>query len=182
MNMWLFVLIFLCILKYFKGDILHIEKSDKYNAHEWFGSFCLCNLDDHQKSIKKSGTLSPHHVAYFPNLEHEPWYFGALSRIDAENYLKLDSNKTGSFLIRYSMNHQIENDKFHLYTLSVRDSNNEIRHYKIYLSKDERNHTFYSISPKVKLFKNIKELINHFEEKVDGLCNLLTKPCQSIRI
>lgn len=161
---------------------MHIDKSDKYNSHEWFGSFCLCNLDDQQKAVRKSGTLNPHDIAHFPSLDNEPWYFGALSRIDAENFLKQEPNQTGSFLIRYSINNQSDNDKFHLYTLSVRDSHNDVKHYKIYLSKDEKNHSFYSISPKVKLFKSIKELVHHFEEKLDGLCSLLTSPCESIRI
>ena len=129
--------------------------------------------------------MSPLNIATFTDLEKEPWFFGALSRIDAENYLKQEPNQTGSYLIRFSLSNseQIESNKFHFYTLSVRDSNHDIKHYKIYLSKDEKNHdhSFYSISPKVKLFKDIKELLQHFQKKIDGLCAILTEPC-SIRI
>jgi protein tyrosine kinase 6 len=166
-----------------KGEILHIDKNDKFSDDEWFGSLCLCNISDQQKTFRKGGKLSPHNIATFTDLEKEPWFFGALSRPDAENYLKLEPNQTGSYLIRFSLSNseQTESNKFHFYTLSVRDSNHDIKHYKIYLSKDAKNHTFYSISPKVKLFKDIKELIHHFKNKLDGLCAILTEPC-SMRI
>ena len=164
----------MCRIK-FQGQIFYVHERDKHSKTNWSASKVF-------NSNSRIGTIQPCHFASFVDLEREPWYFGALTRSDAENNLKMDPNKTGSYLIRYSLNNSYQNDKdkFHFYTLSVRDETGDIRHYKIFVNKDEQNRTLYSISPKIRMFKSIKELIDHFKlEDSEGLCATLKNPCVS---
>ncbi|KFP02670.1 Tyrosine-protein kinase Blk, partial [Calypte anna] len=101
------------------------------------------------------------------------WYFRTLSRKDAERLLLSSGNKVGSFLVRES-----ETSK-DAYSLSVRDSNSAhgdiIKHYRI-RSLDGGG---YYISPRM-TFSSLPELIHHYSQKGDGLCQRLTAPCISL--
>ncbi|NWZ69767.1 BLK kinase, partial [Acrocephalus arundinaceus] len=101
------------------------------------------------------------------------WYFRTLSRKDAERLLLSSGNKVGSFLVRES-----ETTK-DAYSLSVRDNNSShgdiIKHYRI-RSLDGGG---YYISPRI-TFSSLPELIHHYSQKGDGLCQRLTAPCTSL--
>ena len=180
-------------LSYNKGDILYVKEDEKYNDEEWYATIHACskskatsassaqntepNVYTRRKSIDhmqraNGGVVRVANLISLAYLESEPWYFGDLKRNDAENFLKNESNIEGSFLIRYS---GLSGD--HLFTLSVRSTNKEIKHYKIDVNKEETgNNVYYSISSKGK-YKNLSELLGFFS-KTDGLCVCLTRPCK----
>ncbi|CAF3462927.1 unnamed protein product [Rotaria socialis] len=83
---------------------------------------------------------------------HESWYYGLLSREEAEKYLKFYGNEKGDYLIRDS-ERRIGN-----YSLSIRDDINTVRHFRIELSEDG---TRYLIGKRS--FKSLNDLIEHYK-------------------
>jgi len=83
---------------------------------------------------------------------NEIWYFGLLSRDEAEKYLKLYGNEKGDFLIRDS-ERRIGN-----YSLSIRDDVDIIRHFRIELSNDGHRYVIGKRS-----FKSLNDLIEHYK-------------------
>ncbi|XP_057283735.1 tyrosine-protein kinase Blk isoform X2 [Pezoporus wallicus] len=124
-------------------------------------------------SSGRKGYIPSNFVAQVDSLEEEKWYFKALSRKDAERLLLSSGNKVGSFLVRES-----ETSKG-AYSLSVRDSDSAhgdiIKHYRI-RSLDGGG---YYISPRM-TFSSLPELIHHYSQKGDGLCQRLTTACISL--
>ncbi|XP_023075270.1 tyrosine-protein kinase Fgr isoform X2 [Piliocolobus tephrosceles] len=98
------------------------------------------------------------------------WYFGKIGRKDAERQLLSPGNPQGAFLIRES-----ETTKG-AYSLSIRDwdqtRGDHVKHYKI----RKLDTGGYYITTRVQ-FNSVQELVQHYMEVNDGLCNLLTAPC-----
>ncbi|XP_032619405.1 tyrosine-protein kinase Blk isoform X2 [Chelonoidis abingdonii] len=121
----------------------------------------------------KKGYVPSNFVAQMDTLEVEKWFFKALSRKDAERLLMAPGNKVGSFLVRES---ETNKDAF---SLSVRDSTSAqgdiIKHYRI-RSLDGGG---YYISPRI-TFSSLHQLVQHYSNKGDGLCQRLTTPCISL--
>ncbi|XP_052548465.1 tyrosine-protein kinase Blk isoform X1 [Tympanuchus pallidicinctus] len=127
------------------------------------------------KSLRsgKKGYIPSNFVALVDSLEQEKWFFKTLSRKDAERLLLSSGNKIGSFLVRES------ETSTGAYSLSVRDSDSAhgdiIKHYRI-RSLDGGG---YYISPRM-TFATLPELIHHYSQRGDGLCQRLIAPCTSL--
>ncbi|XP_007476307.1 tyrosine-protein kinase Blk [Monodelphis domestica] len=118
---------------------------------------------------KREGYVPSNFVTQVETLEVEKWFFKTISRREAERELLAPVNKTGAFLIRES-----ETIKG-AYSLTVKDTTsagNVIKHYKIRALDDGG----YYISPRV-TFPSLRELVQHYSKKGDGLCQKLTMPC-----
>lgn len=76
---------------------------------------------------------------------------------------------SGQFLVRESESKPGD------YSLSVKDGEN-IKHYRI---KTHEDGSGYYIARRV-AFKDLKELVDHYQRDADGLCVQLTTPCQMI--
>uniref|UniRef100_A0ABK0LC17 Tyrosine-protein kinase n=1 Tax=Rattus norvegicus TaxID=10116 RepID=A0ABK0LC17_RAT len=102
------------------------------------------------------------------------WYFGKISRKDAERQLLSDGNPQGAFLIRES-----ETTKG-AYSLSIRDwdqnRGDHIKHYKI----RKLDMGGYYITTRAQ-FESVQDLVRHYMEVNDGLCYLLTAPCMVMK-
>ncbi|XP_064417967.1 uncharacterized protein LOC102352014 isoform X2 [Latimeria chalumnae] len=163
------------------GQIIVIALKD-YNATE--GGFLKFQMGDPIAFLNEFGkwgrgrSLMTGEEGFFPNnyavpvnqLESDPWFFKGVSRKDAERQLLAPENKVGSFMIRDS-----ESNKGS-YSLSVRDydpvTGDGVKHYKI---RTLDNGGFY-ISPQI-IFCSLQELVRHYQEQNDGLCQKLTDPC-----
>ena len=138
-----------------KGDILYIFDEDKKD-NEWW----LARLRD----SSQRGYIPSQFVAQLDSLESQPWFFGAIKRMEAEKLLMFDTNRNGSFLIRISDGNQ------HAYSMSVRDGDS-VKHYRIHVVDGK----FY-ISKKMQ-FSVLNDLVVYYSKKADGLCVQLTQPC-----
>uniref|UniRef100_A0A8C7LY31 Src like adaptor n=1 Tax=Oncorhynchus mykiss TaxID=8022 RepID=A0A8C7LY31_ONCMY len=106
---------------------------------------------------------------YIPNNHvakvYHGWLFEGVARPKAEELLRLPGNRAGSFMIRESQKG--------VYTLSVR--HRVMVHYRIIRLPNN----WYYISPGL-TFQCLEDLVNHYSDCADGLCCILTIPCQAV--
>ncbi|XP_059805121.1 proto-oncogene tyrosine-protein kinase LCK-like [Hypanus sabinus] len=162
--------IFVALYNYEKThhDDLEFKKGDQMKViqreGEWWKAQSL--------ETGQEGYIPYNFVAKAHTLEIESWFFQGLSRKEAERQLLAAGNTQGSYLIRES-----ETTKGS-YSLSVRDFDSQqgdvVKHYKI-RSLDKGG---YYISPRI-TFNTLHELVDHYSYHIDGLCQLLKKPCQT---
>lgn len=103
-------------------------------------------------------------------LETEDWFFGKISRREAEKLLLSGDHPQGTFLIRNS------EQTAGAYSLSIRDfettKGSHVKHYKI-KTLDAGG---YFVTTR-KTFNTLQELVSHYTEGANGLCHQLTIPC-----
>lgn len=161
-------------LTFFKGDILLVKDEEKYENGIWMASIYR-KLGKNEATRPLSGLVNKKYLEEYYEIESEPWYFENIDRYQAETLLKSEANKPGSFLVRNStsdLNNQC-------YSLSVKDQNGEIKHYKIIRTVDDHGNVSYFINPKAK-FRAVSELVDHYSKKPEGLCKGLGQICQRI--
>ncbi len=95
-------------------------------------------------SRKKFSNTSPY--------DNESWYFGSITRDEAEHVLKLYGIEKGDFLIRNSER------KIGNYSLSIRANEDTIRHFRIESTDDG---TRFLIGKRS--FKSLNDLIEHYK-------------------
>ncbi|XP_055885177.1 tyrosine-protein kinase SRK2-like [Biomphalaria glabrata] len=118
----------------------------------------------------KEGYVPHNFVALMDTMESQDWFFGKITRKDAERLLKLPQSRLGAFLIRESETEP------GMCVLCVHDEDAKrgdcVKHYKI---RKMDNGGCYITSKSV--FATHVELIKHYQTKDDGLCRRLTSPC-----
>lgn len=98
------------------------------------------------------------------------WYFGKISRPDAENRLRAPGLPTGCYLIREC--HTSSGD----YALSVRNGDVGVYNYRIRTVKSDMGlTTAYSMDGQI-YFPNLSSLIDHYRHDAHGLRCKLTQP------
>lgn len=119
----------------------------------------------------RQGYIPRNYVATEKSVESEDWFFGRISRKDAEKMLMMDSNPRGTFLIRHREQTQAGG-----YSLSVRDfeanKGDHVKHYKI---KTLDQGGFY-VTTKM-TFTSLQQLVGYYAEGANGLCYRLTLAC-----
>eukprot|EP00062_Callorhinchus_milii_P019430 gi/632973986/ref/XP_007903421.1/ PREDICTED: tyrosine-protein kinase Srms [Callorhinchus milii] len=117
------------------------------------------------EDAQRKGLVPSTYVAQLEeSLTNQQWYFGDISRTNAEKLLLSPENATGSFLIRKSQNSQ--ND----YTISVRS--NTVHHFRIFLGS---NGSFFL--HKDQTFPTLDKLLQFYKTNYKLLGFPLTKPC-----
>jgi hypothetical protein len=96
------------------------------------------------KSRKNCSNQSPY--------DNESWYFGTITRDEAEHILKLYGLEKGDFLIRNSER------KSGNYSLSIRANDDIIRHFRIESTDDGKRFVIGK-----RLFKSLNDLIEHYK-------------------
>uniref|UniRef100_A0AAY4AQF3 Tyrosine-protein kinase n=1 Tax=Denticeps clupeoides TaxID=299321 RepID=A0AAY4AQF3_9TELE len=126
------------------------------------------------RSLTTGGTgyIPSNYVAPVDSIQAEDWYFGKLSRKDAERQLLSNGNPRGTFLIRES-----ETTKG-AFSLSIQDwddiKGEHVKHYKI----RKLDNGGYYITTRAQ-FETLQQLVNHYsgEHLAAGLCCRLVVPC-----
>jgi len=129
------------------------------------------------KSGRKEGFASKHYFVHKDarkEYERKPWYFGDMTREDAERLLGHTANNDGSFLIR----HTDTNNGMEVLTLkyfNTRPPEPESYKYMNYNVKTDNRQVWFSSRTK---FNTLSELIEFcMENKADGVATKLTNIC-----
>ncbi|XP_014243353.1 tyrosine-protein kinase Src64B [Cimex lectularius] len=116
------------------------------------------------------GLIPWNFVAQEKSVESEDWYFGKVSRKEAEKFLMAEEEPRGTFLVRDSEHNPSG------YSLSVKDWEQtrgyHVKHYKVKPSGDEG----YFIAAN-KIFPTLPALVQAYTKNALGLCHVLSKPC-----
>ncbi|XP_056618677.1 src-like-adapter [Triplophysa dalaica] len=156
-----------------------VHEKDSAVVFEDYPSPHICepifHMGDWLKVVSEEGywwkvySVETKEVHYIPQCNatkvYHGWLFENVSRQKAEDLLRLPGNRVGSFLIRESAKG--------MYTLSVR--HRAIKHYRIVRMPNN----WYYISPCL-TFPCLEELVNHYSDRADGLCCVLTGPCLTV--
>uniref|UniRef100_UPI00358ECF1F tyrosine-protein kinase Fyn-like isoform X1 n=1 Tax=Myxine glutinosa TaxID=7769 RepID=UPI00358ECF1F len=122
-------------------------------------------------TTNNKGYIPSNYVAPADSVQAEEWYFGKVSRKDAERQLLCPGNPRGTFLIRES-----ETTKG-AYSLSIRDwdevKGDNVKHYKI----RKLDSGGYYITTRAQ-FDALQKLVQHYSERAAGLCCRLVVPCR----
>ncbi|XP_015249058.1 PREDICTED: tyrosine-protein kinase HCK [Cyprinodon variegatus] len=114
------------------------------------------------------GIVPHNYLAKAESVELQPWFYGIMSRFEAQNHLMDPTNNEASFLVRQS-----ERDKVG-YVLSVK-SNSQVRHFKIFHVNEsfyvEQNHRFSSLV----------DLVDHYCNNSLNNIPSLGSPCKRVK-
>ncbi|XP_040203965.1 tyrosine-protein kinase SRK3-like [Rana temporaria] len=141
---------------------LEVRKGEALEVLEEQGTWILARTLKDNGEVK-TGYIPRTFLANAGSLEAEDWYFDLGTKMDAKRYLMQEQNGTGSFLVWKKKDEDY-------YYLSVREGS-EVRNYRI----QEFNDSYY-LGQRVS-FPTIKDLVQYYHEKQDGLCTKLDKPC-----
>ena len=125
----------------------------------------------------EKGHIPRNYVAFQSSIESEEWYFGQISRREAEDLLMAHTNARGTFLVRESEQNPGG------FALSIKDYDAErlyhVKHYKI---KPLDNNRGFFITTR-QTFPTLQDLVTGYQSSAcKGLCCQLTKPCQKVRV
>ena len=140
-----------------KGD--HLETSLSYMNGDWWLA--------QSKSTREVGYVPKNYVTDLNSIRVEPWFFGEISRSEAETLLRQPENKDGAFIIRTSESHGPSN-----YSLSV-NHKGAVKHYKI----NQYSTGGFYLNPN-SIFSTIQDLVEHHSKEPNGLCINLCEPCK----
>ncbi|KAF6202853.1 hypothetical protein GE061_003258 [Apolygus lucorum] len=118
----------------------------------------------------EEGLIPWNFVAEDKSVESEDWYFGKVSRKEAEKLLMAEEEPRGTYLIRDSEHNPSG------YSLSVKDWEQSrgyhVKHYKIKPAADGG----YFIAAN-QIFATLPALVQAYTKNALGLCHVLSKPC-----
>jgi tyrosine-protein kinase Src len=130
------------------------------------------------KNVKTGATghIPRNYVAFQSSLESQDWYFGDISRRDAEDILAAATNTRGTFLMRNSEQNPGG------FALSIKDWDPErmfhVKHYKV---KPLDNNRGYYITTR-QTFNSLVELVAGYSSaECKGLCCQLTTPAPRLK-
>ncbi|CAH0384472.1 unnamed protein product [Bemisia tabaci] len=118
----------------------------------------------------EEGLIPWNFVAEEKSIESEDWFFGKISRKEAEKLLLAEENPRGTFLVR---------DSEHLpggFSLSVKDweeaRGHHVKHYKV--KPLDKGGFFIATS---QTFPSLPALVTAYTKNALGLCHVLARPC-----
>jgi fyn-related kinase len=139
-------------LSFKKGQKLVIVNS---NDGDWWQA--------KQLGDERVGYIPSNYVAPMQSMEAEDWFLGKIPRQKAERLIMNDGSP-GAFLVRESETRPGD------FSMSVRDGE-AVKHYRIRTLDDGGFYIARRIS-----FKDLPEMVRHYQEDADGLCTRLGQP------
>ncbi|XP_042231060.1 tyrosine-protein kinase SRK3-like isoform X2 [Homarus americanus] len=149
-------------LSFKKGDLMEVlQQSDE----DWWQA--------RHVNTSKEGFIPVPYIAPSSSLECQDWYFGNITRVQAEQLLLSKINRTGAFLIRVS-------DAGHGYSLSLRSVREpsylaRIKHFRICTAEN----TCFFIT-RTKVFQTLNDLVEYYMSGHDAteLGRTMRYPCE----
>lgn len=143
-------------LSFRKGDIMVIMSNSQ--------KLWLARIND------RTGYVNPKVLA---EIWDEEWFVGRMDRDEAERLFIKKTNEPGFFLVRLS----IPAKDGQIYSLSVRNKDDSLKHYRIFRELNSNGFWNYWLSGSKCKFDSIKILVEYYMKKCGGLCTELTSPC-----
>ncbi|KAM9855706.1 protein-tyrosine kinase 6b [Aulostomus maculatus] len=144
---------------------ISFQEGDLFSLINREGDWWTVQMVDKNGRILGTGVVPANYLMRAENLEKEEWYFGTMSRYEAQSHLLAPGNDQGAFLIRLSEKDNVG------YVLSVR-SNGQVKHFKIL---QERG-SFY-VEPN-RQFSSLTDLVEHFCSHRLTVTSSLGQPCR----
>ena len=107
------------------------------------------------------------------NVLYFSWFYGKISRTEAQKFLLSPANRHGAFLIRESDHENVNYN----YALSVRDGD-VVKHYRI-RALDSNQRFFITRRSE---FTTLQGLVEHYKNNADDLCVKLCLPCRKVSL
>ncbi|MEQ2209959.1 hypothetical protein XENOCAPTIV_006529 [Xenoophorus captivus] len=128
-------------LSFQEGDLLDVisRNGDWWTARKIGKNGCVVG----------TGIVPHNYLARAESLQMQPWFYGTMSRFEAQNHLMEPANQESAFLIRQSERGGVG------YVLSVK-SNSHVRHFKIF----HIDETFYV--EQNQRFNSLVDLVDHY--------------------
>eukprot|EP00066_Takifugu_rubripes_P026040 XP_011615306.1 PREDICTED: protein-tyrosine kinase 6 [Takifugu rubripes] len=149
-----------------QGDELSFREGDLFNVLSRGDDWWEVQRIDANGRVLDSGVVPGNYLAPAESIQIQPWYFGTLTRFQAQQYLLEPENSEGAFMIRVSEKDNVG------HVLSVRSSRH-VKHYKILQTNGsnffvEANHRFSSLV----------ELVEYYRTNSLNNGDMLGNPCK----
>uniref|UniRef100_W5MD10 Tyrosine-protein kinase n=1 Tax=Lepisosteus oculatus TaxID=7918 RepID=W5MD10_LEPOC len=142
---------------------LSVKEGDKLSVIEKLGDYVFAQK---LSGSLESGLVPANYVTVIRDeFTNHRWYYGNISRQQAEKLLLSSPNKSGSFLVRISESNSDE------YSISARNEG-KVQHFRVYRSP----YGAYYVSNK-KQFATLEELICHYQANCKSLGVPFTQAC-----
>ncbi|XP_067904436.1 tyrosine-protein kinase Srms [Heterodontus francisci] len=127
---------------------LSLKKGEKLSVIRDEGDYLVAQKTTGSQVAE--GLVPTNYVKVIESFANEPWYFGSISRSNAEEMLQSAENQNGTFLVRKS---ETGNSN---YSISV--LNDQVHHFRIFTSPEgvfylHENRTFSTISDLLEFYK-----------------------------
>lgn len=154
-------------LSFCKGEtLLLLDQGDDENEDWWYAR----HTDPKYTNQKQEGYVPRNYVALEDTLDTQEWFFGSISRKEAERNLLSRTNEPGVFLVRESETCPGS------FVLSVKDHDQQkgdcVKHYKM---RNMDSGGVYIAARRT--FDKIPDLVEHYKIESDGLCRSLKSAC-----
>ncbi|CAN9515235.1 unnamed protein product [Ophioblennius macclurei] len=132
-------------------DELSFRTGDRFTVIRATGGWWEAHRIDRNGRVLATGIVPGNYLSKSEAVHEQPWFFGTMNRLDAQDHLMAPENQDGSFLIRHSERDGVG------YVLSVRSSS-RVKHYKILQSDGRGFHIVPSLA-----FAALEDLVQHYQ-------------------
>ncbi|XP_075331475.1 protein-tyrosine kinase 6b [Odontesthes bonariensis] len=147
-------------------DELSFKEGDLFRVVCRSGDWWTAQRINKNGRVLDTGIIPNNYLARAESLQMEPWYYGIMSRFEAQSHLIGPGNEEGAFLIRQSEKDNIG------YVLSVRASN-RVLHFKIHQQDESAFHI-----ERTNRFNSLTDMVEHYYTHSLSNAGLLRIPCK----
>lgn len=147
-------------------DELSFQEGDLFNVTSRNGDWWTARKIDRNGRVLGTGIVPNNYLAPAETLRLQPWFFGTLTRFEAQSHLLGPGNEEGAFLIRQSEKDSVG------YVLSVRSSS-RVKHFKVHQPDEGNFHVDNNHH-----FRSLIELVEHYSVNTLSSAGLLGEPCR----
>ncbi|XP_041859201.1 protein-tyrosine kinase 6b [Melanotaenia boesemani] len=147
-------------------DELSFQEGDLFSVVSSNGDWWTARKIDRNGCVLDTGIVPHNYLLRTERLQTQPWFYGKMSRSEAQSHMIGPQNEVGAFLIRNS-----EKDRVG-YVLSVKSSD-RVKHFKIHQKAEK---TFYVEHDQ--LFSSLVELVEYYRINSLSTTGPLRNPCK----
>uniref|UniRef100_UPI00398E8A28 tyrosine-protein kinase Srms n=1 Tax=Pristiophorus japonicus TaxID=55135 RepID=UPI00398E8A28 len=133
------------------SEELSLKKGDQLRVLRDEGDYLFARKNTGSEVAVAEGLVPSNYVKVIEeNFANEPWYFGSISRVDAEKLLLSAENQNGTFIVRKS---ETSNSNY-----SISALNDKVHHFRIFTSPEgifflHENQKFSTVSDLLECYK-----------------------------